>query len=114
VIGTVVCTLKVDSLEGVKLLLVQPLDERLKESGDPLVACDTVQAGFGDVVYFEGGREAALGLDNWFNPSDATIMGIVDEVSLEEGHDPRKDSGERRFDPEARHTGGSRSSSCSR
>jgi len=85
VIGTVVCTQKVDSLEGVKLLLVQPLNERLEEAGDPLVACDTVQAGVGDVVYYEGGREAALGLDNWFNPSDATIMGIVDEVSLEEG-----------------------------
>jgi ethanolamine utilization protein EutN len=85
VIGTVVCTRKVDSLEGIKLLLVQPLNERLEEAGDPLVACDTVQAGAGDVVYYEGGREAALGLDNWFNPSDATIMGIVDEVSLEEG-----------------------------
>jgi ethanolamine utilization protein EutN len=85
VIGTVVCTRKVDSFEGVKLMLVQPLNERLQESGDPLVACDTVQAGVGDVVYYEGGREAALGLDNWFNPSDATIMGIVDEVSLEEG-----------------------------
>jgi ethanolamine utilization protein EutN len=84
VIGTVVCTRKVDSFEGIKLLLVQPLDERLKESGDPLVACDPVQAGVGDVVYYEGGREAALGLDNWFNPSDATIMGIVDEVNLEE------------------------------
>jgi ethanolamine utilization protein EutN len=84
VIGTVVCTRKVNSLEGIKLLLVQPLNERLQESGDPLVACDTVQAGVGDVVYYEGGREAALGLDNWFNPSDATIMGIVDEVSLEE------------------------------
>jgi ethanolamine utilization protein EutN len=84
VIGTVVCTRKVDSFEGVRLLLVQPLDERLANAGDPLVACDTVQAGPGDVVYYEGGREAALGLDNWFNPSDATIMGIVDRVTLEE------------------------------
>jgi ethanolamine utilization protein EutN len=83
VIGSVVCTRKVESFEGVKLLLVQPLDERLEKAGDPLVACDTVQAGPGDVVYYEGGREAALGLENWFNPSDATIMGIVDSVSLD-------------------------------
>ena len=83
VIGNVVCTQKVDSFEGVKLLLVQPLDEKLEKQGDPLVACDTVQAGLGDTVFYEGGREAALGLENWFNPSDATIMGIVDEVDLE-------------------------------
>jgi ethanolamine utilization protein EutN len=83
VIGNVVCTQKVDSFEGVKLLLVQPLDEKLEKQGDPLVACDTVQAGLGDTVFYEGGREAALGLENWFNPSDATVMGIVDEVELE-------------------------------
>jgi ethanolamine utilization protein EutN len=84
VIGSVMCTQKVDSFEGVKLLLVQPLTEQLQESGDPIVACDTVQAGEGDIVFYEGGREAALGLENWFNPSDATIMGIVDHVDLEE------------------------------
>jgi len=80
VIGTVVCSQKDGSLEGVKLLLLQPLDEELKASGGPLAACDAVQAGVGDLVIFEGGREAALGLPNWFNPSDATIMGIVDRV----------------------------------
>lgn len=84
VIGSVMCTQKVDSFEGVKLMLVQPLTEQLQDSGDPIVACDTVQAGPGDVVFYEGGREAALGLKNWFNPSDATIMGIVDHVYLEE------------------------------
>ncbi|HEB10601.1 MAG TPA: ethanolamine utilization protein EutN [Spirochaetales bacterium] len=85
VIGTVVCSRKEISLEGIKLLLLQPLDEKLKNSGNPITACDTVQAGIGDIVMFEGGREAALALDNWFNPSDATIMGIVDRVEREEG-----------------------------
>ena len=84
VIGNVVCSQKVESFEGVKLLLVQPLNEELKNSGDPIIACDTVQAGMNDIVFYEGGREAALGLANWFNPSDATIMGIVDHVDLED------------------------------
>jgi ethanolamine utilization protein EutN len=84
VIGNVVCSQKVESFEGVKLLLVQPLNEELKNSGDPIIACDTVQAGMNDIVFYEGGREAALGLTNWFNPSDATIMGIVDHVDLED------------------------------
>ena len=80
VIGSVMCTQKVDSFEGVKLLLLQPVDENLQGQGDPLIACDSVQAGPGDLVMWEGGREAALGLENWYNPSDATVMGIVDQV----------------------------------
>ncbi len=80
VVGNVVCTKKEDSLEGVKLLLIQPVDEKGQAYGLSIVACDTVQAGPGDMVLYEGGREAALALDNWFNPSDATIMGIVDHA----------------------------------
>jgi len=84
VIGNVVCTQKVDSLRDIKLLLVQPLNEKFKEIGNPVVACDTAQAGINDIVFYEGGREAALGLKNWYNPSDMTIMGIVDQVNIGE------------------------------
>ena len=80
VTGTVVSTQKLESLEGIKLLLVQPLDDDMQNSGNPLVACDTVQAGTGDLVLYEGGREAALTLDNWYNPSDAAVMGIIDQL----------------------------------
>ncbi len=88
VVGTVVATRKVSSFEGVKLLLIQPLDEHLRPLGSPIVACDTVQAGLGDIVFYEGGREAALALPNWFNPSDCTILGIIDAVQVEEGASP--------------------------
>jgi ethanolamine utilization protein EutN len=80
VIGTVVCDHKESSLEGVKLLLLQPLTEALAEEGRPLVACDTVRAGLGDTVIYVGGREAALALENWYNPADAAVLGIVDRV----------------------------------
>lgn len=83
VIGTVVCDRKVESFEGVKLLLVQQVDECGKEEGLPIVACDTVQAGRGDLVLFEGGREAALALKNWYNPADAAVLGIVDHAEAE-------------------------------
>ena len=86
VIGSVMCTHKVDSFEGIKLLLLQPVNEQLEAAGDALIACDPVQAGPGDLVLWEGGREAALGLENWYNPSDATIMGIVDQVYGEQDH----------------------------
>jgi ethanolamine utilization protein EutN len=82
VIGTVISSRKVESLDGVKLLIVQPLDENLKDQGAPVVACDSQQAGEGQVVTFIGGREASLPLPDPFNPSDATITSIVDEVAL--------------------------------
>lgn len=78
--GTVVANRKVDSLHAVRLLLVQPLDDAGNPKGDPVVACDTCQAGPGDRVLYEGGREAAMALRETFNPSDATIFAIVDDV----------------------------------
>ena len=84
VIGSVTCTQKVLSLEGIKLLLVQPVDESRQAKSIPIIACDTVQAGPDDLVIYEGGREASMALANWFNPSDATIMGIVDCINGED------------------------------
>lgn len=82
VTGSVVCEQKDPSFAGVKLLLIQPLNEQREPAGEQLVACDTMQAGVGDLVFFEGGREAALVLDDWFNPSDAAVIGIVDAVEV--------------------------------
>lgn len=84
VIGTIVSTQKVESLTGEKLLLVQPLDENRKEINIPIAVCDTVQAGIGDIVIYESGREAAMTLYNKFNPSDAATMGVVDRIDLGE------------------------------
>ncbi|MFW5798167.1 MAG: EutN/CcmL family microcompartment protein [Planctomycetota bacterium] len=80
VIGTVVASQKVVGMDGVKLVVVQPLDERLAESGGPLVACDAVQSGPGDLVWYCSGREATAALDESYVPVDATIVGHVDEV----------------------------------
>ena len=85
VIGTVTPAISYEGLQGVPMLIVQPLDKKRQEKGKPLVAADaTRQAGPGDVIYYEGGREAALALDPWFVPVDHTIIGIVDDVSLRE------------------------------
>ncbi len=82
VIGRVVCTRKLECFEGLKLLLVQPVDETGAQAGVPLVAFDTARAGEGDLVMYEAGKEAAQANPNgWFNPGDAAILGIVDAVS---------------------------------
>ncbi len=82
VVGRVVCATKLPCFDGLKLLLVQPLDERLGEAGHPLVAWDTARAGEGDLVFFESGKEAAQANPNgWYNPGDAAILGVVDAVN---------------------------------
>jgi ethanolamine utilization protein EutN len=89
VIGTVVATCCYEGLEGVKLLVVQPLDESLKPKGRPEVAADaTAQAGPGELVFVVASREAAQALPEVFVPVDLAITGIVDEVALETG--PRR------------------------
>ena len=83
IIGRVVSTQKVESFEGVSLLLVQPLDERFNFVGDPIVALDTIQSGPVMLIYFETSKEAGRVLETTMNPSDASIMGIVDELFVD-------------------------------
>jgi ethanolamine utilization protein EutN len=84
VIGTVVADRKYTGLEGVKLLVVQPLDHHRRPNGEPQVAVDVVRAGPRDFVFLVGSREAALALENTFVPVDAAIVGIVDDVDAGE------------------------------
>jgi len=82
VIGTVVPCVRYEGLTGVPMLFVQPLSETGRTTGRPFVAADsTKMAGPGEVVLYEGGREAALALDETFVPVDHTIIGIVDQVT---------------------------------
>ena len=62
VLGTVVATRKYEGLDGVKLLLIQPLDHKQAAVGEPIVAADTVRAGPRELVYWVASREAALAL----------------------------------------------------
>ncbi len=82
VVGTVVCTVKTPSLQGIKLLVVRQIVNG-REKG-LIIACDgTRQAGLGDYVYMIGRKEAALmlSLDDP-PPSDITIAGIIDPETL--------------------------------
>lgn len=80
VTGTVVATTITPGLQGIKLLLIQPLDHDLRPAGGTVVACDIVQAGPDDLVYYVKSREAAQAMPDTFVPVDATIVGIVDAV----------------------------------
>jgi ethanolamine utilization protein EutN len=83
VLGTVVATMKADGLEGVKFLIVQPLDKHQGDVGTPVVAADAVaMAGTGELVYYVASREAAEALPERFVPVDHAIVGLVDQVAL--------------------------------
>jgi microcompartment protein CcmK/EutM len=83
VIGTLVATEKYQGLEGVPLLIIQPLDRMAQPRGVPVVAADsTGMAGPGELVTYVAAREAALALAVTFVPVDHAIVGIVDQVTL--------------------------------
>jgi ethanolamine utilization protein EutN len=80
VLGRVVCTVKYETLTGVRMLVIQPVDAAGAAQGEPIVATDPLQAGPGDLVSWVGGREAALTLPNTYAPVDASIVEIVDHA----------------------------------
>lgn len=81
--GTAICTIKYPGLEGVKLLVVQPLNKRLEPQGVLQVAADVVQAGPGDLCVMVRAREASLALPVVkFVPVDLALVGIVDELEV--------------------------------
>ena len=81
VVGTVVSTIKNETLQGRKLLLVQTLNADLKPTGKPLVALDSVGAGVGELVFWCRGKEASFPFKRDSTPTDCTIVGIVDSDS---------------------------------
>ncbi len=84
VVGTVVSTMKDASLKGQRLLIVQPLKPDLTNTGKQLVILDSVGAGAGELIYWCRGREASFPFLPDEVPSDGTIVGVVDELHMEQ------------------------------
>ncbi len=89
VTGSVVATQKVASMTGSKLLIVEPLRvepkdrDRLVGTRRSFVVVDTVGAGQGEMVLIVQGSSARLTPETEKLPVDATIIGIVDSVNIE-------------------------------
>ena len=82
VVGTVVLSMKDDTLNGVKLLLVQPISSAREAVGRVIVAADSVGAGAGEEVFFVRGKEASFPFYPIDVPADAGIVGIVDHWTI--------------------------------
>ncbi|MCB0153374.1 MAG: EutN/CcmL family microcompartment protein [Anaerolineae bacterium] len=84
IVGTAVATMKTAGLAGVKLLVVQRLNNKLEPVGNLQVAADGAQqAGLGDTVVLVRAREAALTLTDTFVPVDLAVVGVVDQVNID-------------------------------
>ncbi len=83
VIGEVVATRKHASHEGLKLLVVQPLNLDGTERGDAVVAVDSVDAGLGDRVLLTlEGFSAMSAVGRLQTPIETAVIGVVDKVEL--------------------------------
>jgi len=89
VTGSVVATQKVASMTGRKLLTVEPMRvdpaarDHLIGTGRTFVCVDTVGAGQGEMVLIVQGSSARMTPETDKLPVDATIVGIVDTVNVE-------------------------------
>ena len=82
IVGRVVSTMKNPSLEGRKILVVQPIDPQGKDNGDKFLALDSVGAGSGEIVYCCRGREASFPFSPEELPTDRTVVGIIDHIDF--------------------------------
>ena len=80
VVGTTTSTIKHPSMNGRKLLIVQPrMADGASPDGDPVVAIDTVGAGHGEtVVLTSDGRFVREVLNIDATPARWTVIGIRD------------------------------------
>lgn len=84
VIGNVWATRKEQSLSGLKMLVIKPIDHHSGAARPELVAADAVGAGVGDIVLVATGSSARKAIDRRDSSVDATVVGIVDEVEISE------------------------------
>jgi len=82
VIGCAWSTVKHPALQGLRMLVVQPLTPELQNTGKRLLCTDCTGAGAGELVYWVRGKEASFPFLPAEPPTDTTIVGIVDSVHL--------------------------------
>lgn len=82
VVGNIWATRKEESLQGMKLMIVQAIDPVSDATRHSFVAVDQVGAGIGDMVIVSTGSSARLAKLGRHSPIDAIIVGIVDEMDV--------------------------------
>jgi microcompartment protein CcmK/EutM len=82
VIGTVWSTKKTPDLEGVRFLIVHPIDLDKEPTRNVVVVADRLGAGAGETVMCAYGKAARTAIGNQDMSIEAAVVGIVDRVDL--------------------------------
>lgn len=88
VVGKVWSTRKESRITGLKLLMVQPLDQSQNPYGNILIAGDQIGAGIGELVVVVEGSSARTAIPEQELPVDAVVIGIIDNIELDEKQYP--------------------------
>ncbi|KAJ52581.1 ethanolamine utilization protein EutN [Clostridium tetanomorphum] len=83
VLGNVWATRKDENLNGLKFLVIRPIDYYSNKEFPTFVAVDSIGAGIGETVLIVQGSSARVSVGNNNVPVDATIVGIIDTVEVE-------------------------------
>jgi ethanolamine utilization protein EutN len=84
VVGTVWSTKKTPDLEGVKFLIVHPIDLDKEPTRNIVVVADRLGAGVGEVVMCAYGKAARSAVGNQEMSIEAAVVGIVDRVDVQD------------------------------
>jgi ethanolamine utilization protein EutN len=84
VIGTVWSTKKTPDLEGVRFLIVHPIDLDHEPTKNVVVVADRLGAGAGETVMCAYGKAARSAVGNQDMSIEAAVVGIVDRVDIAE------------------------------
>lgn len=83
VIGNIWATKKDEGLNGLKLLIVEPIDVKSGQSQIPFVAADIVGAGIGEqVLVIQGSAARHAANKHTLYAIDAVIIGIIDDLEV--------------------------------
>lgn len=83
VVGTLVASQKVSSMNGLRFLLVKDVNAGGEETGGQVVAADAVGAGVDEYVLVASGSSARQTTSTENRPCDAVIMAIVDSWEVD-------------------------------
>ncbi len=69
-------------LKGLRLQVLQPINEHEQPEGDPFIAVDDIGVSEGDLVYWVNSTEAGFLLPDRDIPSEISIVGVVDRLDV--------------------------------
>jgi microcompartment protein CcmK/EutM len=84
VVGTVWSTKKTPDLEGVKFLIVHPIDLDKEPTKNIVVVADRLGAGVGEVVLCAYGKAARSAVGNQEMSIEAAVVGIIDRMDVQD------------------------------